>query len=176
VPIWRLGVPPIPVDFVEASARNQKATDKRIRRGDCMQPTQPILLVDDDESYRAILRHHLEALGYEVLEAEDGAQGCRTAFGRHPRLIILDIVMPGTEGLETISRLRHAGDRTKILAISGAGRARDYLEVAGTLGADAGIEKVRPVAELLSLVQSLAGNRDPGAGYIRTHSGGRQSA
>jgi DNA-binding response OmpR family regulator len=121
-----------------------------------MKPTQPILLVDDDESYRAILRHHLEALGYEVLEAEDGAQGCGVASQKPLQLIILDIIMPKTEGLETISRLRRAGVRTKILAISGAGRAREYLEVAGRLGADAEMDKMRPISELLSMVQLLA--------------------
>jgi DNA-binding response OmpR family regulator len=121
-----------------------------------MKATQPILLVDDDESYRAILRYYLEALGYEVLEAEDGAQGCRTASQKPLQLIILDIVMPRTEGLETISRLRRAGIRTKILAISGAGRAREYLKMAARLGADAEMEKIRPISELLRLVESLA--------------------
>jgi DNA-binding response OmpR family regulator len=121
-----------------------------------MKPTQLILVVDDDESYRAILRHHLEALGYEVLEAEDGAQGCRIESRKPLQLIILDLVMPKSEGLETISRLRRAGVRTKILAISGAGRAREYLELARRLGADAVMEKIRPISELLSMVQSLA--------------------
>ena len=121
-----------------------------------MKPTQPILIVDDDEAYRAILRHHLEALGYEVLEAEEGGRGCCIASRKQLQLIILDIIMPKTEGLETISRLRRAGVPTKILAISGAGRAREYLEVAGRLGADAEMDKMRPISELLSMVQLLA--------------------
>ena len=129
-----------------------------------MKPTQPILLVDDDDSYRAILRHHLETLGYQVLEADDGAQGCHVASRKPLQLIILDIVMPNTEGLEAISQLRRAGVRTKILAISGAGRAREYLAWAGRLGADAEMEKTRPISELLSMIQSLAedGNRAAG--------------
>jgi DNA-binding response OmpR family regulator len=121
-----------------------------------MKPTHPILLVDDDESYRAILRHHLEACGYEVLEAEDGAQGFRIASGKPLQLMILDIVMPKTAGLETISRLRRAGVRIKILAISGAGSAREYLELAGRLGANTKVEKIRPISELLNVVRSLA--------------------
>jgi DNA-binding response OmpR family regulator len=128
-----------------------------------MEPTQPILLVDDDESYRLILRHHLEALGYEVLEADDGAEGCRIASSKALQLIILDIVMPDTEGLETIRRLRRAGVRAKILAVSGAGRAREYLGLAGKLGADAEMEKVRPISELLSVAQSLAQAENPAA-------------
>lgn len=121
-----------------------------------MKHTRPILLVDDDESYRVILRHHLEALGYEVMEAEDGAQGCRIASQNSLQLIILDIVMPKSEGLETISLLRQRGVRTRILAVSGAGRAREYLEMAAKLGADAAMEKIRPISELLSVVQSFA--------------------
>lgn len=122
--------------------------------------TQPILLVDDDESYRAVLRHHLKALGYEVLEAEDGAEARRMATQRHLQLVILDIVMPNSEGLETISQLRHDGIRTKILAISGAGKALEYLELAGRLGADAKMEKIAPMAELLRVVQLLTGRPD----------------
>ena len=128
-----------------------------------MKPSLPILLVDDDESYRAILRHHLEGLGYQVLEAEDGAQGCRIAAQKPLQLMILDLVMPNTEGLETISRLRHEGFRTKILAISGAGKAHEYLELAGWLGADAKMEKIKPISELLSVVQSLTGEANPAA-------------
>ena len=123
--------------------------------------TRSILLVDDDESYRAILRHHLQALGYEVLEAADGTEGCDIASRQPLQLVILDIVMPQSEGLETISRLRREGVRTKILAISGAGRAREYLKLARGLGADAGLEKIRPISELLSLVHSLVEDSNP---------------
>lgn len=123
--------------------------------------TRSILVVDDDESYRAILRHHLQAQGYEVLEAADGTEGCDIASHQPLQLVILDIVMPRSEGLETISRLRHEGVRTKILAISGAGRAREYLKLACGLGADAGLEKIRPIAELLSLVHSLVEDNNP---------------
>ena len=58
-------------------------------------------MVDDDESYRAILRHHLETLGYEVLEARDGAEACQIASMKPLQLMILDIVMPNSEGLGT---------------------------------------------------------------------------
>jgi DNA-binding response OmpR family regulator len=126
-----------------------------------MKPTRAILLVDDDESYRAILRHHLEQLGYEILEAEDGTQACRIASHEPLQLVILDIIMPNMEGLETISRLRRGGIRTKILAISAAGKAPEYLEVAVLMGADAKIEKTRPIPEVVTVVQSLAEDTSP---------------
>jgi DNA-binding response OmpR family regulator len=129
-----------------------------------MKPGKRILVVDDDESYRAILRHHLETLGYEVLEAEDGIQAIRLTSRGPLQLMILDIVMPHTEGLETISLLRRAGVRTKILAVSGAGQGSEYLEVAVKMGADAKIEKIRPVSELLKLVERLTGETHTVAG------------
>lgn len=71
--------------------------------------------------------------------------------------------MPKTEGLGTISRLRRAGVRTTILAVSGAGRAREYLKGAARLGADAEMDKVRLISGLLSVVQSLIENSNPAA-------------
>lgn len=133
-----------------------------------MKSTEPILVVDDDESYRALLRHHLEALGYEVLEAGDGVEACSIASQRRLRLMILDVVMPNAEGLETISRLRQAGVATKILAVSGAGKTRAYLDWAVRMGADAKFEKMGPMSELLKVVASLA---NPAARLPR--SGGR---
>jgi len=81
-------------------------------------------------------------------------------------LIILDIVMPDTEGLETISRLRRAGVRTKILAVSGVDKAREYLELAVMMGADAKVGKIRPISELLKVVQLLVEDANPDTGSL----------
>ena len=120
-----------------------------------MELAEPILLVDDDESYRILLRHHLEAQGYRILEAEDGIKASSILRRSSIRLMILDLVMPNKEGLETIYALRRERVHTKILAISGAARAPIYLDMASRFGADAGIEKIRPMSELLDKVHSL---------------------
>lgn len=120
-----------------------------------MQLDETILVVDDDEAYRILLRHHLEAHGYKVIEAEDGIKAYSVVRESPIGLMILDLVMPNEEGLETIFGLRREGFRTKILAVSGASRARLYLKVATRLGADAEIEKIRPISELLGKVHSL---------------------
>jgi two-component system response regulator ArlR len=73
-------------------------------------------------------------------------------------LVILDIVMPEIEGLEIVSRLRRQGCRSKILAVSGAGKTDEYLTLAVRLGADARFEKSRPVGDLLVAVQGLIGS------------------
>ena len=120
-----------------------------------MQLDEPILVVDDDEAYRILLRHHLEAQGYTVLEAEDGIKAYTVVRESPIGLMILDLVMPNEDGLETILGLRREGFRTKILAVSGASQARIYLKIAARLGADAEIEKIRPMSELLGKVHSL---------------------
>jgi len=112
-----------------------------------------ILVVDDDEDYRILLRHHLERVGYEVIESSDGDKAYALLRSEPVRLVILDVVMPKTEGLETIMRLRREGFGAKILAVSGAGGATAYLKAAVLLGADAALDKTRPVTELLTVVE-----------------------
>jgi len=122
----------------------------------------PILVVDDDEAYRNLLKHCLEELGYSILEATNGASAWRIASRELVPLMILDINMPDTDGLETIRRLRTRGVRIPILAVSGAGRGREYLRLAVHFGADARIEKSRPMAELVTLVRKLLGGSTAG--------------
>ena len=121
-----------------------------------MEAPGPILVVDDDEAYRDLLRHHLESLGYVILEANNGAKAFRIASRQPVALMILDMVMPETDGLETIIRLRRQPFRPRILAISGARGGREYLEVAAHLGVEAKIEKAKPISELLATVRKLA--------------------
>lgn len=139
---------------------------------ECCTVAEPILLVDDDESYRAILGHYLEGLGYAVLEAADGATAYDMASKRPISLMVLDIVMPNAEGLGTIRRLRREGYSTKILAVSGTSEARGYLRIASYLGADANIEKIRPISELLTLIQSLLGRPGPNGGCSKLQESG----
>jgi len=120
-------------------------------------PKVPILVVDDDLCYRILARHQLEAAGYQVLDSADGNSAFTILGETSVQLLILDIVMPDIEGLEIIQRLRRQGCRSKILAVSGAGQADTYLQLAVQLGADAKFDKIRPVADLLVAVQGLIG-------------------
>src|SRR5690606_20127658 len=67
-----------------------------------------ILVVDDDEAARYVLRHLLESLGFTVSEVSNGADGLRTARQQQPGAIFVDLVMPGMSGFELVQRL--AGD------------------------------------------------------------------
>jgi len=120
-------------------------------------PKVEILVVDDDKDYRVLIRHQLEGAGYQVLESTDGQSAFAVLGRQHIPLVILDIVMPDVEGIELITRLRRQGCRSKILAVSGAGKADEYLNLAIRLGADEKFDKCRPVSDLLGTVQALMG-------------------
>ncbi len=96
-----------------------------------------ILVIDDDEAFRTMLRRTLERAGHEVTEAEEGAAALAALSEKAIDLVITDIVMPGMEGLETIRTLRRSKPQLKIIAMSGGGRMKPegYLEAAHVFGA-----------------------------------------
>jgi DNA-binding response OmpR family regulator len=99
-----------------------------------------ILVVDDEAYIRRLLAERLEAEGYEVSEAGDGEEGLVSIRSHPPDLVLLDLMMPGANGLEVLSRIRatpeHAGIPVIILTAKGqdtdrelafAGGASDFL-------------------------------------------------
>lgn len=78
-----------------------------------------ILVIDDDPQIRSWLRGLLDAEDHQVVEAKDGDEGLACFHRAHPDLVVLDIYMPGRDGLETILLLRKSDPAVKILAISG---------------------------------------------------------
>jgi DNA-binding response OmpR family regulator len=97
-----------------------------------------ILLVEDDEQLRSMLRIVLDRAGHEVQEAGNGKEALEIYNRRPTDLIVTDIVMPDKEGLETIMEFRRSYPDVKIIAMSGGGRtgAQNYLQLAKKLGAD----------------------------------------
>ncbi len=65
-----------------------------------------ILIVEDDGMLRKVLSNRIAEEGYEVLEAEDGKEGLKTALKKHPDLILLDLMMPVMDGSEMLQELR----------------------------------------------------------------------
>ena len=96
-----------------------------------------ILVVDDDDAFRSMLRRTLQRAGYDIVEAADGSAALRALSGATMDVVITDIVMPNMEGIETIRALRQSYPHLKIIAISGGGRIgpEGYLEVAKHFGA-----------------------------------------
>jgi len=78
-----------------------------------------ILIIEDNDDNRDILKHQLEYLGYEVVEAADGLEGLNQVAKEQPDLVIVDIMMPGIDGKEVARRLR-ADSKTKDLPVLAA--------------------------------------------------------
>lgn len=109
-----------------------------------------VLLVDDDPDFRDALGKQLVHAGYSVAQASDGEEAIEWLKQHTADLVILDIVMPNKEGLETILALRRSHPGLPVIAVSGGGRidAHDYLHLAENLGAAAVLAKPFPFAEL----------------------------
>lgn len=93
---------------------------------DSMSGRTRLLLIDDDARLGEILRLRLEEEGFEVQTATDGPRGLRLAYDWHPHAILVDVVMPGVDGLETCRRLREMTDAV-ILVISVRGQDHEII-------------------------------------------------
>ena len=120
-----------------------------------------VLVIDDEHDTRESLRIILEAAGYSVRTARDGREGLRLHEADPPDVVITDIFMPVTDGLETIKAIRSRFPRTRIIAVSGGGTALRnpaYLETANIAGAHATLVKPVDPEELLAVLRTcLAG-------------------
>ncbi|MFQ5654702.1 MAG: response regulator transcription factor [Planctomycetota bacterium] len=112
-----------------------------------------ILVVEDDPGILLGLVRNLEFEGHAVLSARDGEEGLRLALDERPDLLILDIMLPGIDGLEICKVLRREGMQTPILFLSARGEERDKVEGL-RLGADDYITKPFGVKELLARVEA----------------------
>ena len=113
-----------------------------------------ILVVDDERAVRDSLRRALELEGYEVDLAVDGPDGLERITEGQPDAVILDVLMPGFDGLEVSRRVRRSGNRVPVLMLT----ARDEIEnrVAGLdAGADDYVTKPFALEELVARVRAL---------------------
>jgi len=90
-----------------------------------------VLVVDDHPAARRLLVHHLERLGYETLEARDGAEGLWLARKEAPDLILLDLEMPTLSGWEVVPQLRSEPGTRGIPVVIVTGRSKREVEQAG---------------------------------------------
>jgi len=116
-----------------------------------------ILVMDDDVTFRKMLRKILEREGYETIEATDGKEGMRLFRAAPADLVITDILMPEQEGIETIQELKRDFAGVKIIAISGGGRLdpEEYLRTAEQFGAARTLSKPFDREELLGAIREL---------------------
>lgn len=123
-----------------------------------------ILIIDDDVQLRATLREALEREGYGVVEAHNGREGLKRYQAAQTEVIIIDILMPEQEGLETIMLLQRVDPQVKIIAISGGGQTgrMDFLHLAAMLGAQRTLHKPFRLQELTEAVRDLMQGKSDG--------------
>ncbi|MBP6698432.1 MAG: response regulator transcription factor [Flavobacteriales bacterium] len=113
-----------------------------------------ILVVEDEPKVAAFLKQGLEESGYEVVSAYDGPMGEQLALQESPDLVLLDVVMPGRNGVDVCRAIREGGGRMPILMLTALGTTDD--KVSGLdAGADDYLVKPFEFKELLARVRSL---------------------
>ena len=118
-------------------------------------PKRVVLVLDDDSAIRRVVRTVLEADNFEVVEAADGPAALlllEAINARGPDAVVLDIMMPGIDGIEVCRRIDHAA--VKVVMLSARDDA-DTREQAAKAGADAYLTKPFSAIELLDAVEKL---------------------
>ena len=119
-----------------------------------------ILICDDDVRIRDLLRRYLTQEGFDVLQAEDGKSLTRLLVREPVDLIVLDLMMPGEDGLSICRRLRAANDRTPIIMLTAKGEDVDRI-VGLEVGADDYLGKPFNPRELLARIHAVLRRRPP---------------
>jgi two-component system, OmpR family, alkaline phosphatase synthesis response regulator PhoP len=118
-------------------------------------PTPKILLVDDDPDIIELLAYNLSKEGYETASAMDGIQAVETAKTFKPDLILLDVMMPRQDGIETARQLRQLSEFKDTYILFLTARAEEYTEVAAfDVGADDYIVKPIKPRALISRIKA----------------------
>src|SRR2546426_2980945 len=119
-----------------------------------------ILIVDDDSRVTSALRRMLAYEGYQVSSASDGEGALAIARTKSPDLVILDLMLPGIDGLEVCRRLRAVDDDIAVLMLTARDAVADRV-VGLEIGADDYLVKPFALEELLARVKALLRRRQP---------------
>ena len=119
-----------------------------------------VLLCDDEEVLRALVRATLDGDGYSILEARDGDESMELARSARPDLIVLDMMMPGRSGLDVLEELRKDPELedTPVVMLTARARQSD-CDAAVAAGADRYLAKPFSPLELISVVEDLLARR-----------------
>jgi two-component system response regulator ResD len=114
-----------------------------------------VLVVDDEPTIVEIVGRYMERAGYETHTAADGPEALRMAERHHPDLVVLDLMLPGIDGIEVLRQLRERpGDQVAVILLSARGEESDRL-VGLRRGADDYVVKPFSPAELVARVDAV---------------------
>jgi DNA-binding response OmpR family regulator len=114
-----------------------------------------VLVVDDEPTIAEVLTRYLERAGYDTRRASDGPQAIESARTERPDLVVLDLMLPGMDGLEVMRRLRHQWrDRIAVILLTAKGEESDRV-IGLRLGADDYVVKPFSPAELVARVDAV---------------------
>ena len=123
---------------------------------------EKVLVVDDDSAVRELACALLSHKGYEVYEAKDGEMALVQLDTQPFDIVLLDILMPRKEGLETLIELkqRFPGLKVIVMSASGSRKGHDFLKVAAKFGADGILPKPFSPEELFARLAAPIGGAD----------------
>ena len=113
-----------------------------------------VVLIEDDEGIAELLAFNLEAAGHTVLAARDGVSGLHLARTSEPDVVLLDVMLPGMDGIEVCRRLRRSSSTPVIMLTAHEGSALDAVR-GSSAGADGYVAKPFSIGELLSCMASV---------------------
>lgn len=123
-----------------------------------------VLLVDDEENIRILVRFNLEKSGYEVIEAGDGKEALRLVAAMRPEIVLLDLMLPGMDGLEVCRSLKSNPQTAALPIIMLTAKSDEIDRVIGLeLGADDYLTKPFSQRELLARIKAVLRRSKPGA-------------
>lgn len=115
-----------------------------------------ILVIEDDHHIQELLKYNLENNGYEVTIKEDGNEGYEEAINNPPHLILLDLMIPGIDGLEVCKKIRMDKRTSKIPILMVTAKSEEIDKILGLeLGADDYITKPFSIKELIARIRAV---------------------
>jgi DNA-binding response OmpR family regulator len=117
-----------------------------------------ILIVDMDADTLRTCQEHLSSWGAATVTTCDSRSAMREFDACHPDLVLTELVMPGTDGIELLLEIKHASPHTKVVAMSGGGASLSpdfVLQLARKLGADGTVSKPVDAVRLLEAIEAV---------------------
>jgi two-component system alkaline phosphatase synthesis response regulator PhoP len=115
-----------------------------------------VLVIDDEEDIREILTYNLKKEGFNAYAAENGEKGMELLNSVHPDLVLLDVMMPGMDGIEVCEAIRNLPGLERTLICFLTARSEDYSQIAGLdAGADDYVSKPIKPKVLISRIKAM---------------------